>query len=100
MLTQMTEALRILVDTLQWVNQLRAENWKLKEENLEASQVATLEAKLERSRGDVARVTEWVRVCKKEVASERTPADAVSRTREEEATKLSEMQEQLREPTV
>ena len=63
MLTQTMEVLRTQIDTLEWeLNHLRAENWRLKEENPEVSCVGTLEAKLERSKGDVARLTERVSV--------------------------------------
>ena len=94
------EALRTRIDTLQWeLNQLRVENWRLKEENPEASRLVTLEAELEGARGDVARLTERVSVGEREVTSERTRADTASRTQEEEAIKLSDTQEQLRAAT-
>ena len=94
------EALRTRIDTLQWeLNQLRVENWRLKEENPEASRLVTLEAELEGARGDVARLTERVSVGEREVTSECTRADTASRTQEEEAIKLSDTQEQLRAAT-
>ena len=56
------EALRTQLDGLQWeVNRLDAENRKLRGEDAEAGARIDLEAELEQSREEVARLAECVR---------------------------------------
>ena len=63
------EALRTQVDKLQWeLNRLEAENRRLKDRNPDAGRVAVLEAELERSKAEVATVTDQVRVCEQQAS--------------------------------
>ena len=66
------EALRTQLDAFQWeLNGLKAENRRLKEETPEASKVVALEDELERTRSEVAELTERVSEREREVPEPR-----------------------------
>ena len=72
------EALRTQIDSLQWeVNRLDAKNLKLRSQSAEASTRVDLEAELERTKQDVAGLTEQLRAYQlRAEESERAAADA------------------------
>ena len=62
------EALQTKLDNLQWeVNRLDGENQRLRDEDAEASVRVDLEAELEQSKGEVARLTERVKTCEQQI---------------------------------
>ena len=95
------EALRTQLDAFQWeLNGLKAENRRLKEETPEASKVVALEDELERTRSEVAELTERVSEREREVVSERARAETASGApSEEDSRELNEMHERLQSAT-
>ena len=66
--TRLMEALRTRVDKLQWdINRLQAENRRLREENPDVSRTVALEAELELSKGEVARLMERAEMCERQL---------------------------------
>ena len=93
------EALRTRVDQLQWdLNRLKAENRRLREENPDAERIMALEAELEGSKGEVARLTERVGVCEQQMqeAEDARTAAAATEMQDGDDSELKEVQAQLR----
>lgn len=86
------EGLRTQVDALQWeINRLQAENRRLREENPEVDRAVALERELEQSQDEVARLTDRVSECERQVEAERTlAATALDERGGESSSELAE----------
>ena len=104
------EALRTKIDNLQWeVNRLDAENRRLRDENADGSARVDLEAELEQSKVEVARMAERVKTCERqleesaraaaETEQRATLAEGQARSHEQTVQDLEATQTQLQEAT-
>ena len=88
------EVLRTRLDTLQWeTNRLEAENRRLREEHPEESRVLTLEAELEQSKNEVARLVDRVSEYEQQLETARTEAAKTAVISDETQNSLAEQLE-------
>ena len=81
MWTDKMEALQLKINGLQWeMNQLDAENRKLRLEHPEAGTQIDQMAELQQAREDVASLTEQLKVCEQRVSSERAARQQYEQT--------------------